>query len=494
MNFVTKLFSTKKDSPAAVVKSDTAQSDAVVVESESPAQVAARVQELLENIQLLTRPKVVSANFMTLFHTVPEVFWPIDYIAKRISEAHFDIRRQKDDSIVWCDRLGRDRFLKSPNPVMCFRELVYQHFVYILATGNAFTRAAMSEALGSDALKCQWCSSFWELPADMVKVEPANSGVNVPIFGVADTEDIIKGYRLSLGTYSDSIIPARQVWHDRDGMPDCINSYSFLKAKSRLQSVMKPIANLIAVYEARNVIYVKRGGLGFIVTEKKDETGTVALDSKEKKELRDEFNNSYGVAEGKSPYVITDVPVRFERTNLTISDLQPFDETLEDAVKIASVFGIPAVLVPRKDQSTFSNQDSAEKSVYTSTIIPTAKRFCDGLTRFLELDKVGLYLDCDFSDVACLQSGRKESEQVKELIVRRGLAAFNAGLCTLDDIRAQLHESQKADTIPLYGKLKFEMTPKELETVNNIINHLTTSKGERNERDDEKPAVRDEGD
>lgn len=70
--------------------------------------------------------------------------------------------------------------------------------------------------------------------------------------------------------------------------------------------------------------------------------------------------------------------------------------------------------------------------------------------------------------------------------------AFNAGLCTLDDIRAQLHEDRRADTIPLFGKLKFEMTPEELEKINTIVKNQSLtqpSKGEENEREDEKPSI-----
>ena len=319
----------------------------------------------------------------------------------------------------------------------------------------------------------------------------------MPVFGIATKDELIKGYQLKFGAYSALTIPHYQIWHDRDGLPDMETSEMFMKSYSRLLSVKKPIANLIAVYEARNVIYLKRGALGFIVAQKEDPTGTVALEKDEKEELRKTINANYGVGEGKTPYGVTDIPINFVRTNLSISELQPFDETLEDAIKIASVFGIPAVLVPRKDQSTFSNQDTAEKSVYTSTIIPAAKRFCEELTAFLGLEQKGFYIDCDFSDVACLQTGRKEQEQVETMKLQRGLSMFNAGIWTLDDVRASMHEDCKAEEIPLFGKLKFEMTPNELAIVNSIINNLQPqpSKGERNdERDNEKPSVSDEGD
>ena len=285
MNFIQRIFGTKEFRTATIEKEDKVLLSA---DSSLSEHTVLRLQEILRNIEMFARPRVVSANFMTLFGTVPEVFWPIDYIAKRISEAHYDLKRVKDDSVVWCNRLNVDRILSKPNPLMSWREVVYQHFVYKLVTGNAFLRAAMPDSMGADTLKCQWCSNYWELPADKVTVEPVTYSYGIPIFGIADKEELIKGYKLAVSPYTGLLIPHYQIWHDRDGLPECLNGYNYLKAKSRLLSVMKPIANLIAVYEARNVIYVKRGGLGFIVATKADETGTVALDPDEKKELRKE--------------------------------------------------------------------------------------------------------------------------------------------------------------------------------------------------------------
>ena len=468
MNFLQRIFGNKeKNGDALSIKAAATPRDNAGTNHNAYVVDPWRYKQILSMLDGLIHPSVVGNNFLELFKTVPEVFWPIDYIAKRISEAHFDLKRTKDDSIVWCNRLGADTILKCPNPLMTWREIVYQHFVYKLATGNAFFRAAMPETITADAIKFQWCSNYWELPAHLVEVRPVE--------------------------YSY-------------GIPELTGS-NFLKAHSRLLSQRKTIANLIAVYEARNVIYLKRGALGFIVAQKEDPTGTVALEPGEKTELRKTIDGNYGVGEGKSPYGITDIPISFVRTNLSIQELQPFDETLEDAIKIASVFGIPAVLVPRKDQSTFSNQDTAEKSVYTSTIIPAAKRFCEALTTFLGLEQKGLYLDCDFSDVACLQVGLKESEEVKKLVNERCLSQFNSGLISINDWRAQIHEDALDGDI--FSKVKFEMTPEEIALVDSIIksqppiqintvanntdnNQTNTnqpSKGEDNERTNEKPAI-----
>ena len=488
------MFSTKEKIEAPAVRAD------IVPQTDNRGNQSAyivdawRYQQILSKLDGLIHPTVVGNNFIEMFKNIPEVFWPIDFIAKRISEAHFDLKRTADDSIVWCNRLGADTILKQPNPIMTWREIVYQHFVYKLCTGNAFFRAAMPDTITADAIKFQWCSNYWSLPAHLVQVKPMEYSYGVPMFGIANIDELIKGYTLDLGEYSGLTIPYYQIWHDRDGVPELIKGVGYLKADSRLLSVKKPIANLLAVYEARNVIFLKRGALGFIVAQKSDETGTVALEPNEKDDLRAEVESKYGVGEGKSPYAITDIPINFVRTNLSISELQPFDETLEDAIKIASVFGIPSVLVPRKDQSTFSNQDSAEKSVYTSVIIPSAKRFCEAITTFLGLDQKGLYLDCDFSDVACLQVGLKENEEVKKMVNERCLSQFNNGLISINDWRSQIHEDALDGEI--FNKTKFEMTPEELARVDSIIksqvspiqintNSNKPSKGESNERTDD---------
>ena len=323
-------------------------------------------------IEDLTSPIVAGSNYLTLFSTIPEVFFPIDYIASRIAGANFQLKKTKDDSIVWANK-RMNGILSRPNCLMRWKELIYQHHIYKLCTGNSFIRAAMPDVF-STAEKWRYCDNYWVLPSDKTIVEPVYG--NMPLFGIAQTEDIIRSYRLEYGWNGSLEIPPYQIWHDRDGSAEFYSGAMFLKSKSRLASQNKPMSNLIAVYEARNVIYVKRGGLGFIVSKKTDATGSIALTDDEKEQLLKQNFEKYGVRKGQVPYGISDADIDFVRTNLSIAELQPFEETLADAINIAGAYGIPAVLVPRKDQSTFSNQATAEKSVYCSTVIPMAKQFC----------------------------------------------------------------------------------------------------------------------
>ncbi len=483
MNLIQKLLA-----PDQLVKSDAAPQKEVSITD----------RKSVEFRREIASPYVAGRNFMQLFLSVPEVFFPIDFIASRISKAHFELKRSKDDSVVWCNR-RMDKILANPNCLMGWSELIYTHFVYKLATGNGFIRAAMPESLRTPSTAIyKSCNHYWPLPAPAMRVVPVDN--KIPLYGICDKEDIIKHYRLESYQLLGLDIPSWQIWHDRDGIATMTTvGNMFLKSPSRLLSVMKPISNLIAVYEARNVIYVKRGGIGFLVSMKRDETGSTAMEPKEKKEIQDYLTTTYGLMEGQTPIGLTDVPLSFVRTNLSISELQPFEETLEDAVKIAGAFGIPDVLVPRKDHSTFNNQSTAEKTAYSGVIIPMARQFCNDMTYFLGLDRDGLYLDCNFSDVDCLLVGLKEAEQVKKLINDRCRLQFGDGLITYNDWRAQIHESQlDVELYPWAGKLKFEMTDEELALVakiqgNIVINQNQPSTGESNhEREDEESESSDE--
>lgn len=492
MDLIQKLFGVSFD-----IKSGDEQAATATPVTNAPVAKANVITE--EELNGILHPKYASNNFLELFRSVPEVFWPIDFIASRIAGANFVVKRSTDDSVVWRFSHPVNGILNNPNCLMGWYEFIYNHFVYKLATGNAFVRAAMGDHLAPDALKWKYCDTYWNLPSDKVVIERTHSST-IPLFGCTPDglDELIAGYKLNYAGNND-LIPSWQIWHDRDGLPSYTGVHGFLKSMSRLAPLRKPIGNLIAVYEARNIIYKKRGGVGYIISNVQDKTGTVALTKDEKKELVKELTDTYGLGEGQYPFGVSSFPLGFVRTNLSITELQPFDETLADAIAIAGAFGIPSVLVPRKDQSTFSNQATAEKAVYSSVVIPLAKRFCKDFTTFLCMEQGGTkyYLDCDFSDVDCLQEGLKEAEEVKKLINSRCSEQFNKGLITLNDWRAQIGEAMIEETeLPLASKLKWQMTDAELMEINRVFNSTilsnTNNNNQQEDGKDQQPAKDDD--
>ena len=442
--------------------------------------ITARRMQLMHDIAM---PYVANANWVTLFNSVPEVAWPVNYIASRAAGAKFILKRFKDDTVVW-DNNFANNLLVRPNAFESWYRTIWKHFAYKLLTGNSYIKAAMSDVFVNSKTLYKWCDRYITLEAPYVAIE--YKSVMGDIYGVSDIDDVVNAYYHDYGRFIHNPIAPQCVFRDTD---DTLGFYESdpLKAKSRLCSVLKAISNLVAVYEARNVIYVKRGGLGWLVSETSDEMGTRALTKDEKKQVLDEADKMYGFGDGKYPYGISDVKLSFVRTNLSITDLQPFDETLADAVVVAGAYGIPPVLIPRKDQSTYANQANAEKAVYTSVIIPMVQRFCQEFTHFLGLDQDGLYLDADFSEVSCLQTGKKEEQEVHRSITDRCQIEFQSGLITLNDWRSQQGYEQVED--PMYDKLVTEMTPEEIERVKIFSNQNP----KKDEGDLSTPAIQDEG-
>ncbi|MDD6581602.1 MAG: phage portal protein [Bacteroidales bacterium] len=424
-----------------------------------------KVDEYLDCFQ----PSVFAQNFVFMYGNIAEVYFPIHYLTSRIKNANFVLKRWDDDTVVWSDVQGmtpKDRivgermkkFLSRPNTMQTFREFVEMAFVYQYLVGETFIYAATIETDTIVKNKWQYCDNYWVLPAQSIDID---TGYKVPMFGNAQPNDVIKGYKLT-SQYGNTEFPTDLVLHMKDNAELCIGT-DYFRGRSRLMGQKYPISNLCAAYEARNAIYVKRGALGAIVNMKKDIDSYVSMTDDEKKNIRSEFQQTYGVTNKRDPLAIIDIPVSYINFGMSIADMQPFDETLNDAVTIAGAYGIDGVLVPRKDQATFSNLKEAECKVYTSAIIPDVKAFCESLSEFMGLNEAGYYLDALWDDIEVLQEARMRKEMALRSVSERAKSEFKGGLITLNQWRA-LENRERIDN-PLYDKTILEMTDEEFESI-----------------------------
>ncbi|RGR33089.1 phage portal protein [Parabacteroides distasonis] len=243
-----------------------------------------------------------------------EVFFPVDFLASRIAGGNYQLKLAKDDSVVFNNE-EMNRFFSDPNPLFSFEDLVKMFFVYKYVTGNGFWQASPSVGRIKPKELWKWCDTYWVLPSDQVVI---NSPMSIPLFQPSTKEDIINSYRISTSSGLMDIDPSLVIHYKDINMR--LNS-SYLKGRSRLETQRYPIANLVAVYEARNVIYVKRGALGLLISKKYDADGSLPLTDKEKRNIRKEWNDNYGLTNDRSQMSIVDVPTEFVRINMSIQDL-----------------------------------------------------------------------------------------------------------------------------------------------------------------------------
>ena len=107
---------------------------------------------------------------------------------------------------------------------------------------------------------------------------------------------------------------------------------------------------------------------------------------------------------------ISSVPLEWINTLSSIKDLMPYEETLENTIKIAGVFQIPPELVPRKDQSTFENKATSERTVWENALMSMVDTMCNYFTHSFTLDQSGYKILADYSSVSALNVNKTEIE------------------------------------------------------------------------------------
>lgn len=392
------------------------------------------------------------SNFLNTYKFIGEVQYPIRYLTDRALKCNILLKRFADDSVVWNNQYVNNLMLQA-NYYANFKELMVEYIVMRLITGNAYIYADTDVSFVNALYK--YCDSFFVLPSQDVFAEID--------FAKPFTEEKVKYYSCM---YFNQVrqIPRELVLHIKDSQDYDEETF---KGFPRLWSQKYTLANLVAVYEARNVIYTKRGALGAIISGKSDQDGTQPLTPKEIEDLQDKFQRNYGLRSDKNQLVISEAPINYVQFGKSISELQPFEETLQDAIQIAGIFGVNKELIPRKDNSTFSNQRAAEIDCYSNVVMPLVNEFLEKFSHWSGLYDDGLYLSADFSQVDILVANRKEREEKNRIISEKCKMEFNMGIITLNDWRTQLDLDRVEENI--YNKTLLQMNDAEVAKVKNLL-------------------------
>lgn len=365
------------------------------------------------------------ANMITLFETIPEVFAPIDIIASRVQNGIFQLKRFDTDEVVY-DNKKWNQLTARPNWRQTWESFIYAAVVYKYVCGNRYFYSYLPSTL---IKKLDNITSLWLLPPQYT--EPKIKSNRPTIFTATSTSDVVEYYKVSIPGESDNIMP-ELVYHDTFIHFSLGNNC--LKGIGPLRSDEMPISNLIAVYQARNAIYVKRGALGFIVSKKSDADGPVPLTPDEKDNLRQEMQSNYGVTGGRDVVGLTDVPVDFVRIAMSIEELQPFEETYASAAAIYGSLGVPRSFIPTKDGPTYTNGPADERKLYQDVVIKNGKEICQILNKVLGLDAIGCYADVSYDHVDVLQDDKKAKADVDKVRSETAILQYEKGLITKNQL------------------------------------------------------------
>jgi len=358
---------------------------------------------------IIVPEKLSDKNAFTLANSVAEIFFPVDFYADRISKLRFFIADKNGKELIQSqfNRLISDEI----NPLFSFSDLIYQYVFSLLADGNAINYLGVPSTF--QTISPNTIDRWDVLQPNLISLQEYN---NLSLLNVKSWNELIKSVKYDENGLKSQNLTVNNVVIQNYSTRR--KSNSMVLARSPLYAANKSIDVLLAVYSARYNVYANNGAAGYLAKKssaKNENFEEVIMDGNKRDEILKDINERNGITGRRNIWGISGVPIEFVKTLATISELMPLEETLENAIKIASVFQIPPVLVPRKDQSTYDNQENAEVVVWENGLLSMAETVCQNLTRMFRLP-TGNKIMFDASNVSALQANESEGE---DLITKR---------------------------------------------------------------------------
>ena len=276
-------------------------------------------------------------------------------------------------------------------------------------------------------------------------------------------EDIVSKYVLNNFNNSKKDLHSNTVMHFNN-----VNirfDQEFTVGKSKLVGLERPISNIDAAYEARNGLIVNRGPQGIFVSASKDEAmGTIPMTDAEIERTQKAISR-YGLMDDQYRNVISPNPLSYIQTGVNTKELLLFEEVSHSAMPICHAFGVPHDLLPNyiKTGSLGSDNDTLEKRLYTSTIIPETNDFMVILNRFFNTKELGIELIGSYDHLPILQANKKEEAETVDKRSQTAERSFRSGAITYNTYLERIGEEHD----PTIGNLRiWDLTDVQLATIN----------------------------
>jgi hypothetical protein len=342
-----------------------------------------------------------------LANTIAEIFIPIDAIAERAANIKYDIIDTNTKEII-VPTGNLKRLLSSPNPLEKFSDIIYQDVFSKLSDGNSYVYTKTAESIVNPTYDN--ISNIWVLRPNLT-TPVLKKQISNP-FLMKTIGDLVDYYK-TFFFYEHKIQP-RYVLHNT-----VLGITQTGSGKSPLFACEKNINNILAVYQARYNVYAKNGNAGILAKAPVGGGGASlqeAIDPITRDTMLKDLQDRNGLIGDKNFIGMSSVPLQFIKTLGTIKELEPFDETLENAIKIAGVFGVNKELIPKKDNATFSNQMIAEKSFWQNVVKGTAYDVANSLNKIYYLPDNWSFVP-NFSGIEALQEDKKAGFEADGLMI-----------------------------------------------------------------------------
>ena len=358
-----------------------------------------------ESIGILDTPLTLTDdNSLLLAQTVSELFFPIDFIADRASKLRYFVADKSGNEVTNSEI---NRLVINPNPLQTFGDYCYNYIFNALSDGNTVTYKQVPSSYNSKASIAN-ISRIDVLDPTCLSIDEY---INISRLTVSKLTDFVKRAKYNDNSSNDInlVIDNLSIYNIDNNLRDS----SIIFAKSPLFRASRSINTLLSVYSARYNVYKNNGAAGYLVKKNVSENGVMAaVNPVDRDAMLKDINDRNGLTGKKNLYGISSIPIEFINTLVSIKDLVPFEETINDAIQVAGVYQIPANLIPRPEQAKYENQLESEKAAWENSIKSMVNVFCDNTTKDLTLDKLGFSIKADYTSVSALAINESSNEDV----------------------------------------------------------------------------------
>jgi portal protein len=231
------------------------------------------------------------------------------------------------------------------------------------------------------------------------------------------------------------------------------NNVSLFLPDSKLFSLEKPIDTFIASLDSRGSLIRNRGPQWLLTNDSNDnpEAGIFPNDPDQLSNLHKDFLQ-YGIRSGQRKAIITDAKLKLQTVGFDVKQLQLLEGELQDAKQICDGLNYPPYLLGLVD-AKFDNQDIAERSLYTNSIIPDSDSDDEQWSYRLGADQMGLKIVTDFSHLPALQEDITEQGRGRWYMDQALLIEFESDLITQNQWREALGMDTVAGRDLYYSEL-----------------------------------------
>jgi len=288
----------------------------------------------------------------------------INYVITTASNVTFKLQTKNSDG-TWEDDADSEilRLMRKPNPLSTQSLFVEEALGWKILDGNQYIYAPRME-VGLNSGKTM---ELWVMPSTGMQV--VGGGIRKPV----------QGYRYHEW---EELIPVEDVMHMRYFNPvGAVDNLSgSLVGMSPLRAAVLAAKKSNSAAIAGVAAYENNGAMG-IISSNANQFANFTKENAE--DIAQAWKRDNGGANNYNKLAVTPGAVDFKRTNMSPADLRLAESELQSMRQIGGAIKFPTQLINDAEGATFSNQQEAQKSVYTNTIIPEMRLLGEGIAAWL---------------------------------------------------------------------------------------------------------------